>query len=132
MADETRSDPAPCAAVTRRGAPCNGPALQGSRFCWAHDPALAEQRRTWSKRGGEGRSNVSRAAKRLPKDLADVKASLMRTLQALEGGEMEPARATAIGAVARAVVSVTEAGAVEDRLASLEAAAGLGDGRRPA
>jgi hypothetical protein len=106
--------------------------LPGSQYCWAHDPGLADQRRQWSKRGGEGKSNLSRAAKRLPKDLVDVRDALLRTLQSLEAGAMEPARAAAISAVSRAIVAVSVAADFELRLSALEQAAGLSDGRHPA
>jgi len=60
-----------------------------------------------------------------------VQAALLRALAAVEAGELEPARANAMGALARAIVLVTEVGTLEERIAALEAAttAGAGGGR---
>ncbi len=41
-------------------------------------------------------------------------------MAAVESGEMEPARASAIAAVSRAIVGVYEAGLVESKIAELE------------
>jgi hypothetical protein len=52
-------------------------------------------------------------------------AVLLRTLGGLEQGEMEPQRATAIAAVARAIVTTHEVSDLEQRLTALEAAADM-------
>jgi hypothetical protein len=46
---------------------------------------------------------------------------LYRVLAAVESGEMEPARATAVAPVSRAIVGVYDAGLVEAKLTELEA-----------
>jgi hypothetical protein len=57
----------------------------------------------------------------MPEDLKDTLAALYRVMAAVESGEMEPARASAIAAVSRAIVGVYEAGLVESKIAELEA-----------
>jgi hypothetical protein len=55
MSLETPTAPRKCEAVTKRGEPCQGWALDGGRFCWAHDPDKAADRRAASAKGGRGR-----------------------------------------------------------------------------
>jgi len=58
-----------------------------------------------------------------------VQLALCRALAALEAGDLEPQRATAMAALGRAIVTVTEAGTLDERLAALEAAADGQNGR---
>src|SRR5687768_12720961 len=113
-----------CKATNAAGEPCSAQARPDG-WCRWHAPDLAAERAKWRRRGGESRSNLNRARKALPKTMADVAPVLYRALTALEQGEMEPARASAMAAVSRALVAVAEAIDVEQRLAALEAAAGL-------
>ena len=121
--------PGRCSAVTKDGRPCAALARPGRPTCPWHDAELAAERRAWARRGGAGRSSVARARKELPKTLADVAPILYRTLVALERGAMEPARASAMAAVARSLVVVAEASDLEQRVAELERqAAAVGRG----
>ena len=52
---------------------------------------------------------------------------LGRALVDLEKGDLDPARGSAMAAVARAMTTVIEKGDLEERLAALEAAADAGD-----
>src|SRR4051794_22725859 len=42
-----------CQAHKKGGAPCTAVALPGAMYCWAHDPAKAEQRHAAAKKGGQ-------------------------------------------------------------------------------
>jgi hypothetical protein len=106
-----------CQGITHKGTPCNTTTRPDSSWCVWHDPALEEERNTWRRKGGRGKSNVRRAAKRLPEDLHDVQLVLLRTLQGIEDGTLEPKRAQALAAVARAFCTVHEKGELERRLA---------------
>ena len=117
-----------CTATAASGAPCNAQAWRDGLCRW-HHPSLADERVAWRRRGGEGRSTANRAGRRLPRTLQDVQGALLRALAAVEAGELEPARANAMGALARAIVTVTEYGVLEARIAALEAGAGLDEGR---
>jgi len=66
----------------------------------------------------------------LPADVKDTLAVLLRTLGGLEQGEMEPQRATAIAAVARAIVMTHETHEIEGRLAALEEQAARQQGQK--
>ncbi len=57
----------------------------------------------------------------MPEDLKDTLTPLYRVMAAVDSGEMEPARASAIDAVSRAIVGVCEARLVEFKIAELEA-----------
>jgi hypothetical protein len=45
-----------CRATKRNGDPCTLPANGKHGYCWAHDPATAEQRRRRASRGGKGKA----------------------------------------------------------------------------
>ncbi len=110
-----------CLGQNRDGAPCSAQA-RADGYCLWHSPDLAGERAAWRKRGGERRSNRARARAALPQDLRDVQDALYRALAAVEGGELEPPRANAMSALARAIVAVQQVGDIEQRIAALEAA----------
>jgi len=118
-----------CLGRNKDGGACSAQPPPGAGHCLWHDPARETERATWRRRGGAGRSTANRAAKRLPKSLGDVQGTLLRALAAVEAGELEPARANAMGALARAIVTVSEYGTLEERIAALEAATSVGGGR---
>ncbi len=117
-----------CTGQTVRGKPCSAQAWRDGMCRW-HHPDLEVERGAWRERGGQNRSNAARASKRLPRELKDVQLALCRALAALEAGDLEPPRATAMAALGRAIVTVTEAGTLEARLVALEAAADGKNGR---
>jgi hypothetical protein len=121
-----------CRGTRRDGTACQAPphAIGADGFCWAHSPAKRDERRAARAKGGERRSNASRASAALPKDLADVRDALLRTLSGLEGGAVRPQTATAMAAVARALVAVQEARALERATAALETSHEWQDVRR--
>jgi hypothetical protein len=110
-----------CQGTNKQGEPCRARPIKGRPWCLKHDPLLANERRAWERAGGKGKSNTARAAKRLPADLQDTLKTLYRALAALEAGEMEPARASAMANVCRAIVTVFEMGDAERRIADIEA-----------
>ena len=111
---------ATCKGKTRAGEPCNAQPRPGRDWCAWHDPDLADKQATWRAKGGAQSSNASRARKALPKDLQDVRDALLRALAGLEEGTVDPRRASAMAAVARAVCHVQEVGDLERRLATIE------------
>jgi hypothetical protein len=67
---------AKCTGITRDGERCRGIAIEGSDYCYAHDPDRAEERKRAAskggKRGGRGRPQAELAdIKRRLLDLAD-------------------------------------------------------------
>ena len=109
-----------CTGSTRSGQKCPNTAIRGD-YCFAHAPDLAAARKRGNRAGGHGKRIERRMLKRMPQDLQDTLSTLYRVLAAVEAGEMEPARASAIAAVSRAIVGVYDAGLVESKLTELEA-----------
>lgn len=119
----TKQDQRPtCAATRRDGQPCTSPALPGSRFCFGHDPALARKRRAGQAAGGRNRAKTARLAKLVPETLRPVLATLLDALDEVHDGDLEPKAASAMAALAGAIVRVYSAGTLEERIAALEAA----------
>ena len=109
-----------CQGTTRLGTPCNTTARPDSIWCTWHDPDLEDQRNGWRREGGRSKSNVRRAAKHFPRDLQDVQSALLRAVQGIEDGTLEPQRAQALSSLARALCTVHEKGEIERRVAELE------------
>ncbi len=124
--------PEQCQAITKGGSPCGAKPVPGDTLCAWHAPAWEEKRREWSRKGGVGRSNAQRAKKALGDghDLTGVQARLVGALEKVESGQLDPSRAQAMAALGRVIVTVAQAGDLEERLTQLEAAAGLTDRRR--
>ncbi len=121
-----------CQATAASGKLCSATPRPGRPWCLWHDPEAAEQRRELSRKGGVARSNRARARATLGAPLApaEVQAILGRVLKDVVGGKIEPGVATAAAGVARALIAVREATEVEERLAALEAAAGIEERKR--
>lgn len=66
------TDPKRCESSRKDGGHCNAPALPHSLFCWAHDPARAEQRAEARKRGGRNSAKVIRLRGLVPPRLLSV------------------------------------------------------------
>jgi len=118
-----------CRATTVTGSPCSAQPIRGDGYCYWHSPDLAVEREEARRRGGRGKSNKARARRQLPAEAMsaeEVHAWLGIVFKRVIGGAMEPGVATAAANVARAMVVVREAGAVDamqGRLDDLEAAA---------
>jgi hypothetical protein len=58
---------AKCSGITRTGGRCRGIAIDGSDYCYAHDPDRAEERRRNASKGGRraGRGRPSPASSEL-------------------------------------------------------------------
>ena len=109
-----------CTATKRDGRPCTTPTLPDSPYCFAHDPALANQRLAAQRKGGRNRSSAHRLQKRVPTSLRDAEAALYRMLERLETGDAEAVTANAMSSVCRALVSLHEPGDLERRLDVIE------------
>jgi hypothetical protein len=89
-----------CTAIKPNGERCKGRAIQGSEWCWNHDPAYAgEHRRHGSrggKRGGRGRpvSELARLQRRF-EELAEqvLSGDIERGVGAVAGQLLNGARA---------------------------------------
>ncbi len=117
-----------CTGTTRAGAPCRSFAVADS-LCQAHSPARAEAHREATRKGGEARSAVRRAARLWAAKgdeiaQADLPAMLRSTMIDARLGLVEPAVATAIATLAKTSVALAHDLEIEGRLAALEEATG--------
>ena len=113
-----------CSGITRAGTACRGTPIDGSTYCYVHDPAYAEQRRRHGarggKRGGRGRptTELARLGARF-EELADkvLSGEVERARGAVAGQLLQGARACVRdGLTAREQMELTE------RLEALEVA----------
>jgi hypothetical protein len=119
----------PCPATRRDGQPCRGIANK-SGFCMAHDPALAEKRREAARLGGKGKARIARLGKLVPPRLVPVYDHLEEALGQVHKGELDPRVATAMAALAGAMVRVLTSGELEERVRRLEERQPSNNGRR--
>ena len=109
-----------CRATKASGDPCKAPATGPHGYCWAHDPANAEQRSRMA----------SKAARSKPsRELVGLKAQLVDLTQDVIAGELETGRAAVanqlINTRLRAIElerKIREQDEILERLEALEAA----------
>ena len=69
-----------CRATKADGEPCTLPANGKQGFCWAHDPARAEQRRRRASRGGKAKAN---------RELVILKEEIKKVIADVRVGELD-------------------------------------------
>jgi hypothetical protein len=116
-----------CSAIKPNGERCGGKAIEGSEWCWNHDPSYAEERRRNASKGGRraGRGRPSPATAELVRlqkrfeDLADevLSGAVARSDAAVVAQLLNGARACV-----RDSLSAREQEELEQRLEELEAA----------
>lgn len=117
--DGSDSDSPRCSALRKDGNPCTARTHgHPSGLCVGHRPEAMEART----RGGYNRRNSTRVLRMLPARLRPVADMLSAAMTATRDGQMEPRVATALAALAGALVRVVTAGELEDRVRALEAA----------
>src|SRR5690242_5839272 len=104
-----------CEMTTKAGGRCRGRVLPGQTYCTMHSPQAIEGRRL----GGEHRSNVERAARRLPPDLRQIVDMLSEGIEDVRSGALPASRLTAMAAGASAVVRVVEVALLQAELETL-------------
>jgi hypothetical protein len=121
-----------CGAIKDTGERCKARAIEGSEWCWNHDPAHEAERRRHGarggKRGGRGRptSELARLGARF-EELADkvLEGSVERAAGAVAGQLLNGARACV-----RDAMAAREQEELIERLEALEAAQEQRGGRR--
>ena len=111
-----------CTGRNRDGGPCSAVPQPGSTWCVWHDPAKAETREGWRRKGGSARSNKARAKRQLldgALTAGEVGAVLSAVLKAVVAGKLEPGVANAAANVARALADVRKVGDLETEVADL-------------
>lgn len=109
-----------CAATKSNGERCKGWAVEGSRYCQAHDPALKAQRKAWRSAGGLARSKP--APEGHPVELmtvADVLAGLSAVIGSAWKLSNSVGRARALTSAYLGALKVFEIEALQRRIEEL-------------
>ncbi len=112
-----------CRALRKDGQPCLAPPGR-TGYCMVHDPALEDKRRAAYRLGGEHKAKAVRLRMLVPPRLMPVYNKLEAALEEVHSGTLEPRRATAMAALAGAMVRVLTSGELEERVRTLEDATG--------
>jgi hypothetical protein len=114
-----------CKAKTQKGQPCQAQTINGSKFCFIHDPAQGAARAKARKKGGERRrvphyGNESIIPREV-KTLDDANKILTYTLAEIIPMENSIARARVLLALYDSFLKSFEIGELEKRIQVLEA-----------
>jgi hypothetical protein len=108
-----------CKAKRVDGQPCRASAISQG-YCFAHSPELAAKAREARSLGGLNKARIVRLGKLLPPRLIPVFDTLESALYEVHSGDLEPKAASAMAALASAMVKVLTSGELEERLRKLE------------
>ena len=108
-----------CAAHRSDGTPCTARA-RPSGFCWAHDPELREKRRAACRAGGQNKANAARAQRLVPSQLRPALDLLIRGMDEVYRGVLEPAKYSAMASGAGAIARLFQTAEMDERLTLLE------------
>jgi hypothetical protein len=120
-----------CRAKNRYGEPCGAFAVNGSDYCYWHDPAKAKARAEARRRGGQARHGrklgqtgglAERLEERQFRTLADMIALLEVAVRQTLSLENSIARNRCLGYLARCWADLYQAGELEERVTMLEKA----------
>lgn len=109
-----------CRSTRRDGTPCQATTIGADGYCWAHSPALAEQRAEARRQGGRNSAKIVRLRAVMPPRLVAVFDLLEQALQEVHAGDLSHQQATAMANLARAMATVLTAGELEQRVRELE------------
>jgi len=108
-----------CKGTTKNGSPCRAHALEGG-YCFVHSPALQQKRLEARAKGGRNSAKAVRLRALVPPRLLPVYDKLETALSEVHEGGLKPQQASAMAALARAMVSVLTSGELEERLRDIE------------
>jgi len=108
-----------CKSKTRTGKPCRGFAL-GDGYCFSHSPGLEKKRLEARALGGKNSARSARLKRLVPPRLIPIYDRLESALVEVHDGKLESKQATAMAALARAMVAVMSSGELEERVRGLE------------
>lgn len=133
---------AQCKATRKDGEPCTAQAQAGRETCFFHDPDKAAENRAAKAKGGSvgghttlkivkpwrgeaGEVTVLKSPS--PADLVNLCAD---TIDEVKTGKIDPRVANSVGYLAGVICKILEYDALNERLAALEEAVGVGPGGR--
>ena len=94
--------------------------MGASGYCFSHDPDREAERDDARRRGGENRSNSARLRGLVPPRLLATFDALEDAMTEVHDGCLDAKQANAMASLARAMVSVLQAGELEERVRALE------------
>jgi hypothetical protein len=112
-----------CKSRTRNGEPCQGFALEDG-YCFSHSPLLEKKRQEARATGGKNSARAARLKRLVPPRLVPIFDRLEKALVQVHTGELESKQATAMAALARAMVAVLTSGELEARVRDIESRIG--------
>jgi hypothetical protein len=93
-------------------------------YCFSHSPALEKKRLEARAKGGKNSARIVRLKRLVPPRLIPIFDRLESALVEVHTGELKSKQATAMAALARAMVAVLASGEMEERVRDLEARTG--------
>jgi len=108
-----------CKAQRRDGQPCTVRALADG-YCFAHSPSTADKRRMAHTTGGRNSAGTKRVNKLVPATLRPLLQTLLVAVDEVHAGKLTAAQASAMAALAGAVVKFYETAELTERLLALE------------
>ena len=109
-----------CGSPKKDGTPCAAVQVLADGKCFAHSAVTAAARAAGNRRGGHNSAKIVRLRGAVPPRLMPIFDTLEAALAEVHAGELEPKRAAAMAALARALVAVLTAGELEERVRRLE------------
>lgn len=114
-----------CQATTQDGAPCQAYAVEGSDYCFFHDPERAVERRLACSKGGGARHGrligpVGQAEPVQLQSMADVAALLRQTINDTLQLENSLHRSRTLGYLAGQYIRALDMAALQRRVTALE------------
>ncbi len=114
-----------CQKTKADGSRCKVRVINGSSFCYFHDPAKAHERQAAQRAGGIARS---RQAAVLPletpdwqvRKISDVVEILGQTLNQVRRGQIDPRVANSVAYISGVLLKAMERGPMEERITTLE------------
>ena len=80
-----------CSGITRAGTACRGTPIDGSTYCYVHDPAYADERRRHGARGGKRGGRGRPVA-----ELANIKGRVEELVEGVLGGAVDRSDAAVV------------------------------------
>jgi hypothetical protein len=115
-----------CVSKTKsNGRRCQAMAMDGSLYCFFHDPAKRTERKAAQRQGGQANGPAFLPAEEgdLPlKSGKDVAAFLEETINQVRKGRLSPKVATTVGYLTSVLMKVLETSDTEERLSRVEQA----------
>ena len=108
-----------CKNKTRSGEPCRAFAMEDG-YCFSHSPALEKRRLEARAKGGKNSARSARLMGLVPPRLMPVYDRLESALEEVHTGTLESKQASAMAALARAMVAVLTSGELEERVRAIE------------